>query len=273
MRFKEFTLSLLESFQVEPATATKSPQVADIQKALVALGYPLPKHGVDGIRGPETIAAIKQFQQANNIRVDGVPGKETADAINAVLKLHPLVAGKLVKSTTADVKGAPAKSAAKTDTVPITGSADIAQAKTSAEAFLGRQIDDNEWNYLLRATVSESSPNTTEQAYVMGVILNRTRSGKWGNSIVDVLTARNQFQAVTGTRYDPGPSANFTRGPNSSQLASIAKGAVEILPKVPKSLMNFTAASKQAYGKGTDISFRDKLLAKGGTVIGGTIFA
>ena len=269
MRFKEFTLSLLESFQVVPATATKSPQVADIQKALIALGYPLPKHGVDGIRGPETIAAIKQFQQANNIRVDGVPGKETADAINAVLKLHPLVAGKLVKSTTADVKGAPARTAAS----PIAGSADIGQAKTSAEAFLGRQIDDNEWNYLLRATVSESSPNTTEQAYVMGVILNRTRSGKWGSSIVDVLTARNQFQAVTGTRYEPGPSANFTRGPNSSQMASIAKGAVEILPKVPKSLMYFTAASKQAYGKGTDISFRDKLLAKGGTVIGGTIFA
>jgi hypothetical protein len=37
--------------------------------------------------------------------------------------------------------------------------------------------------------------------------------------------------------------------------------------------MNFTAASRAAYGKGTNVKFRDTLLAKGGIQIGGTIFA
>lgn len=263
------------TFSVDVPTSRRGPAVADVQKALVALGYPLPKHGVDGIRGPETVAAVKQFQQANNLAVDGDPGTETVTALNAVLASKPEVAAKLTKSTTADVKAKPADSSSG---APSVGAIEIndentAAAKTSAEKFLGRAIDDNEWNYLLRAVVAEASPNTKEQAYVMGVILNRTRSGKWGDSIVSVLNAKNQFQAVTGTRYDPGPSSNFTRGPNKNQLASILKGAIEILPQVDKSLMNFTAASTAAYGPGTNLGFRDTLLARGGQQIGGTIFA
>jgi hypothetical protein len=262
-------------FSLDVPNSRRGPAVADVQKTLIALGYPLPKHGVDGIRGPETVAAVKQFQQANNLTVDGDPGKETVAKLNAALAAKPEITAKLTKSTPADVKSKPADNSAR---AAAAGAIEIndentAAAKTSAEKFLGRSIDDNEWNYLIRAVVSEASPNTKEQAYVMGVILNRARSGKWGNSIVSVLNAKNQFQAVTGTRYDPGPSANFTRGPNKNQLASILKGAIEILPQVDKSLMNFTAASTAAYGPGTNLGFRDTLLAKGGQQIGGTIFA
>lgn len=262
-------------FVLDAPKSRKGPEVADVQKALIALGYPLPKHGVDGIRGPETIAAVKKFQQANNLEVDGDPGLETVSKINAILKSKPDVAKTLTKSTTADVKAKAvdySAGAGEVGSLEVTDE-NTAAAKASAEKFLGRAIDDKEWNYLLRATVAEASPNTKEQAYVMGVILNRARSGKWGDSIVSVLNAKNQFQAVTGTRYDPGPSANFTRGPNKNQLASILKGAIEILPQVDKSLMNFTAASTAAYGPGTNIGFRDTLLAKGGQQIGGTIFA
>ena len=78
--------------------------VADVQKALIALGYPLPKHGVDGIRGLETITAIKKFQKDNNLTVDGDPGEQTVGILNALLKSKPDVASKLTKSTTADVK-------------------------------------------------------------------------------------------------------------------------------------------------------------------------
>lgn len=263
------------SFQIDVPTGNRGPEVADVQKALVALGYALPKHGVDGIRGPETRAAVKKFQQDNNLAVDGDPGPETVGKLNSILKSKPEVASKLTKSTAADVK---AKAVDYSGGAAEVGALEVndentAAAKESAEKFLGRKIEDNEWNYLIRATVAEASPNTKEQAYVMGVILNRARSGKWGDSIISVLNAPNQFQAVTGTRYDPGPSSNFTRGPNKSQLASILKGAIEILPSVDKSLMNFTAASTAAYGPGTNIGFRDKLLAKGGQQIGGTIFA
>jgi hypothetical protein len=36
--------------------------------------------------------------------------------------------------------------------------------------------------------------------------------------------------------------------------------------------MNFTAANAAAYGPGTNLGFRDKLLAKGGQQIGQSIF-
>lgn len=99
------------SFSVDVPNSRRGPAVADVQKALVALGYPLPKHGVDGVRGPETVAAVKQFQQANNLTVDGDPGPETVAKLNAVLASKPEVAARLTKSTTSDVK-APTSSAA-----------------------------------------------------------------------------------------------------------------------------------------------------------------
>jgi len=149
----------------------------------------------------------------------------------------------------------------------------MSKAKQSAEQFLGRRISNDEWDLLLRAVTAEASGNTKEQAWVMGVILNRARSGRWGSSINKVLYAPNQFQAVTGTKYNSNPSSNFTRGPNASQLASIVKGAIEVLPNVDPSVMNFTAANSAAYGRGTNINFRNKLAARSGSQqIGQTIF-
>lgn len=43
---------------------TYSKLVENIQAALVFLGYPLTKYGVDGYFGPETAAAIKKFNEA-----------------------------------------------------------------------------------------------------------------------------------------------------------------------------------------------------------------
>ncbi len=107
------TKDKLGSFVIDVPKGRRGIEVADVQKALIALGYPLPKHGVDGIRGPETIAAVKQFQQDNDLTVDGDPGPNTVAKLNDVLKSKPDVASKLTKSTAADVKTAP--SAANVD--------------------------------------------------------------------------------------------------------------------------------------------------------------
>lgn len=76
-------------------------EVADVQKALMALGYKLPKYGVDGIRGSETSAAVSQFQEDNGLTVDGDPGAETVARLNTMLKAKGI---KIEKSTQADVK-------------------------------------------------------------------------------------------------------------------------------------------------------------------------
>ena len=81
-----------------------NPAVADIQKVLLALGYKLPKHGVDGVRGTETREAVKQFQKDNGLAADGNPGQETIGAMNRLI-ISKKVA--FVKSTQADVKVSP----------------------------------------------------------------------------------------------------------------------------------------------------------------------
>lgn len=93
-------------FTVTVPTGNRNPEVADVQKALVALGFPLPKHGVDGIRGPETSGAIRSFQQANKLNPSGAPDQATVDALNAALAAKPDALAKLTKSTDADIKPA-----------------------------------------------------------------------------------------------------------------------------------------------------------------------
>lgn len=92
------------TFTLEIPDSNKGPAVRDVQQALISLGYALPRHGADGIRGPETRAAIKKFQEDNGIQVDGDPGPETVGKLNAILKSKPEVASKLIKSTLSDVK-------------------------------------------------------------------------------------------------------------------------------------------------------------------------
>ena len=218
---------------------------------------------IDGKFGERTKKATVEFQNDNNITNDGVVGKETYSMANRELSAIGVTKIPFLKDGKAKLDVEEPKKA----------SGDLSDARTSAESYLGRSMSDKEWDYLIRAVNAESSPNTKEQAYIMGVILNRVKSGKWGDTVISVLKAKNQFQAVTGTKFAPGPSINFRRGPSSNTLDSIVNGAINILPNVPGRLMNFTAASKEAYGKGTNIKFRDQLLARGGIRIGGTIFA
>ena len=104
MRFSEFKIMENVSFSLDKITGNRGPQVADLQKALVALGFPLPRFGVDGIRGPETAKAIRDFQQSASLQSTGNPDDNTISALNAAIKSNPDLAKKLTKSTDADVK-------------------------------------------------------------------------------------------------------------------------------------------------------------------------
>src|ERR1700719_2742960 len=67
------------------------PAVRDLQEALKALGYN--PGSIDGVFGATTEAAVKAFQQAKGITVDGIVGKVTwinideADQSEPVLKI------------------------------------------------------------------------------------------------------------------------------------------------------------------------------------------
>jgi hypothetical protein len=156
----------------------------------------------------------------------------------------------------------------------ITGAGADGRARENAENYLGRPITDQEYNYLIRATHAEAaagkSADPREQAMVMASILNRARTlGEDG--IIKALTAKNQFQAVTGTKYNPGPSANFVQGPGDQRAQSIAD-STSLLSSIPHEQKNFTAANAAAYGPGTNIGYRNNMIAQGGTVVGGSVF-
>ena len=62
---------------------SKGEPVAELQRALLARGFELPKYGADGSFGAETEAAVKRFQQASGLTADGVCGPMTWAALDA----------------------------------------------------------------------------------------------------------------------------------------------------------------------------------------------
>ncbi len=151
-----------------------------------------------------------------------------------------------------------------------------AEAKAAADEYLGRTMTDLEWSQLVAATFAEASRNQEEEAWVMAVILNRTRTRFLGaTTVTETLTRKSQFQSVTGTSADGyKPSINYTKGPGITQASSIYGAAINILRRVPKSYLYFTSNNPAAYGPGTDITFLDKLKAQAGSIVkGGTVFS
>jgi len=159
-----------------------------------------------------------------------------------------------------------------------------AEARAAAENYLGRKMTDEEFANLIALVNAESTSNQTERAWVMAVILNRTRIGYTPRgeknsrykfaTVTDIISQPSQFQPVTGTRVNPGPNSTFKNGPSEKAAKSIYGAATNILNKVPKTYVNFTANSAAAYGPGTNISYLTKLRGNpDSTVIGGTIFS
>lgn len=60
-------------------------EVKELQLKLLKLNYSLPKYGADGDFGNETLAALKQFQQDNNIITTGIYDTTTQETMMAAL--------------------------------------------------------------------------------------------------------------------------------------------------------------------------------------------
>jgi len=288
MRYVEFKEAIPEPQDDKPDTPVISPdiattkvqlkkgppyppeqmdQVRTMQSQLQKIGYYVGRTGVDGKYGPRTEKAVAAFKKDY---------KETAPPNIAddkfLDKLSKVVAGQVPKVAKPTDTGNPKPFGGKElDDLGFGGEKNI-EAKKIAEDFLGKEMNDQEWNALIRATVSEASPNAKEQAAVMAVILNRARSSKYPDGIIAVLTQKNQFQAVTGTRFAPGPSKNFTNVSKQS-VAAVADATIKHLKRMDKSWLNFTSNNPRAYGPGTNINFMYAMRkSKGANVIGQTVF-
>lgn len=64
---------------------SKGEAVADLQRSLTALGYPL---AADGDFGPATARAVRRFQADQALAADGITGPKTLAALQAALASH-----------------------------------------------------------------------------------------------------------------------------------------------------------------------------------------
>ena len=149
-----------------------------------------------------------------------------------------------------------------------------AGGRTAAEEYLGRPMDDTEWEMLARTTYAEATGDPEEQAAVMSVILNRVKADGYPDSITEVVNAPNQFQAVTGTSANGRQPSSRFKAFNDEVLAQFE---TEVTPRLTNFLdqnwLNFTAGNTAAYGEGTNVGFLDQVNNSDGSArIGGTVF-
>jgi hypothetical protein len=264
--------ALTGAFVIHTPSSNRSPDVADVQKGLVALGFSLPKYGIDGIRGSETSGAIAKFQEANGIKSTGIPDDNTVEKLNSLLKDKPELLAKLKKSTMADVKGRSIGGGDDNASVGDLLNSDdpaVQEARVTADKYLGRKLTDEEWTALIKVTGAEE--NTVDGCgHVMAAILNRTRSGRYRPTVVGVVTQPFQFQPVTGVS---GNDNNLASLPIRN-LKLLTRAATQVLPDVDHNIVNFTSNIDAAYhANPKGIRYKYALLKKGGEVHGNSIFA
>ena len=85
----------------------KGEDVVQLQKAMMKLGYELPRYGADGDCGTETVNAIMRFQTDNDLEVDGECGKNTYAALNKRLSGIENVFEIIVTGGSVNVRTAP----------------------------------------------------------------------------------------------------------------------------------------------------------------------
>lgn len=56
--------------------------IKKIQEALIALGFPVPNVGANGVFGDETELAVRSYQESRGLKVDGVIGPETIGSLD-----------------------------------------------------------------------------------------------------------------------------------------------------------------------------------------------
>jgi peptidoglycan hydrolase-like protein with peptidoglycan-binding domain/lysophospholipase L1-like esterase len=264
----------LKSGPPYPPEETYMNAVKDLQRKLEKIGYSVGETGIDGKYGPRTIRAVTAFKKDYELSGTGlaISTKELETLAGVGTKIAK------VKNPTPTDNQPRTSGMDPEEVAKLTSEEGIKETIKIASNFLGRPISPDEFVMLARVTRAEATSNPQEIAQVAAVILNRVRSPRYPDDVFAVVNQPGQFQVVTGRRIGPGgswsgPEGSFAQGGLAPDaLARISKAFTDHLPSANKEWLNFTAADKKAYGVGTNIGFRDKMLAQGGKIIGGTVF-
>lgn len=83
------------------------PSVTKIQEALIILGIPVPRVGASGIFGDETELAVRSYQEARGLKVDGIIGPETMGSLDEEFHIGPAAEHRISPSTEPNMSDVP----------------------------------------------------------------------------------------------------------------------------------------------------------------------
>ena len=143
-------------------------EVKEVQRRLKQWGYY--SGAVDGIYGPATVKAVKEFQRKNGLTVDGIAGRSTFEALGMNDSVRVLDNEK-------------------------SGSSTANSNYTSSDLYL-----------LAKCIYAEARGETyTGQVAVGAVILNRVASSSFPNTISGVIYQKGAFTAVSDGQINLEP--------------------------------------------------------------------
>ena len=159
---------------VKTPTSTRGSEVSTVQAALSALGYPLPNFGVDGIKGPETTAAIKSFQQDAKLQVTGNIDNATVAELNTQITSKPDLVAK--------VKSAEVVSKSPKQLPPLAQDAATTGKVGEVLNLIARYESRGNYNIILGGkTVPDLTKMTLSQVYALQ--RQMVRSGKESSAV------------------------------------------------------------------------------------------
>ena len=188
--------------------------VESMQIGLILLGYELPKHGVDGLFGPETAAAVTKFKKDNSIlNEDASSLRNDLDSLGYKEKGSELTSGGPIKDALTDIVSDVLKSYKQSNpdvTVTVTA---------------GNDKFHHNLNYVSKHTQGSAidltiSPYNSKNASDFIKILNNTKSKDGKFSFIDEYT--KPTKAATGGHFhlQYGGSSSTSGGGSSNVTAS-----------------------------------------------------
>lgn len=208
-------LSVLPAFAYESTTlynGSKGEDVRELQQALIDLGYL--KGTADGIFGNKTEIAVRKFQKANKLSVDGLAGLTTRELI-----LKKSQSKKVVSTTApAPVTAAPATPAPDTSVQAVSNDT-VSTAKPAAASSAGQETSSLFGSYaVIRYGSKGDRVKTLQQALITLGYLTGSPDGIFGSK---TRTAVKSFQRSNKLTVD-GVAGKKTL---TAIQSSLARGA------------------------------------------------
>ena len=233
-----------------PATVPSQTSIAVVQQRLVQLGWRI---AVDGKNGPETIAAVKQFQTVNGVKpVDGIVGPLTVTALYspsakgpAAVAGAPAVAAPAPapKPTTPPPPAAPKPSVAPAAAAPapVVGKAPtITKNLSSLPAILKNGAP----SYPAPASSGQAVKDWQKVLMDLGFLAPGTPDGKFGPG---TEVATRQFQTAANTAAAKSGKSPLTVDGKVGP-ATVARAAeARIMPSGPATFTGDEAFGDDAF--------------------------